>query len=119
MQRVQPFIRFTAEPTITRTRCRFGSQRLLETLWAWLTRLPNTGALPQTSHIFAIDRLLKPQITPGGRDCTGRTGSAQPRAETGSCSRNLLINLNAVELTLTFKGCNFNRLSTSGASLEK
>ena len=60
MQRVQTFIRLTAEPTITRTRCRFGSQRRLETLWAWLTRLPNTGALPQTSHIFAI---LTPQIT--------------------------------------------------------
>ena len=59
MQRVQTFIRFTAEPTMTRTRWRLGSQRRLETLWAWLTRLPNTGALPQTSHIFAIDRLLK------------------------------------------------------------
>src|SRR3954453_2121293 len=38
-------------------------------------------------------------------------------AETASCSRNQLINLNAVELTLTFKGCNFNRLFQSGASL--
>src|SRR3954453_4060257 len=40
-------------------------------------------------------------------------------AETASCSRNQLINLNAVELTLTFKGCNFNRLFQSGASLRR
>ena len=59
MQRVQTFIRFTAEPTITRTRCRFGIQRRLETLCAWLTRFPNTGALPQTSHIFDMVDSLK------------------------------------------------------------
>lgn len=59
MQRVQTCIRLTAEPTITRTLCRFGIQRRLETLWAWLTRFPNTGALPQTSHIFAIVDSLK------------------------------------------------------------
>jgi hypothetical protein len=54
MQRVQTCMRLTAEPTITRTLCRFGIQRRLDTLWAWLTRFPNTGALPHTSHIFAI-----------------------------------------------------------------
>jgi len=59
MQRVQTFIRFTAEPNFTRTLCRFGNQRLLVTLWAWLIRLPKTGAFPQTSHIFAIDDSLK------------------------------------------------------------
>jgi hypothetical protein len=32
MQRVQTFIRLTADPIITLTRCRFGSQRRLETL---------------------------------------------------------------------------------------
>ena len=59
MQRVQTFIRFTAEPTITRMLCRFGIQRRLETLCAWLTRFPNTGALPQTSHIFDMIDSLK------------------------------------------------------------
>src|SRR5688572_18218857 len=64
MQRVQTCIRLTAEPTITRTLCRFGIQRRLETLWAWLTRFPNTGALPQTSHIFAI--FLTPRLVAAG-----------------------------------------------------
>ena len=59
MQRVQTCIRFTAEPTMTRTLCRFGIQRRLETLWAWLTRFPNTGAFPHTSHILAIVDSLK------------------------------------------------------------
>ncbi len=59
MHRVQTFIRFTDEPTRTRTFCRFGIQRRLETLCAWLTRFPNTGALPQTSHIFAMLDSLK------------------------------------------------------------
>src|SRR6266702_3515314 len=54
MQRVQTLIRFTVPLTTARTRCRFGIQRRLVTLWAWLIRFPNTGALPQTSHIFAI-----------------------------------------------------------------
>jgi len=87
MQRVQTCMRFTAEPTITRTLCRFGIQRRLDTLWAWLTRLPNTGALPQTSHIFAIvdssnelaarrplaePRIFHHQITQKGVDCNIR-----------------------------------------------
>ena len=59
MQRVQTFIRLTDEPTRTRTFCRFGIQRRLETLCAWLTRLPNTGALPHTSHIFDMVDSLK------------------------------------------------------------
>jgi hypothetical protein len=58
MQRVQTFIRRTAPPIRTRTRWRFGSHLRLETLWAWLIRFPKTGALPQTSHIFAIPELL-------------------------------------------------------------
>jgi hypothetical protein len=59
MQRVQTFIRFTAEPIFTRIRCRFGIHRRLVTLWAWLIRLPKTGAFPQTSHIFAMETPLK------------------------------------------------------------
>jgi hypothetical protein len=51
---VQTLIRFTALPTFTRTRWRFGIHRRLETLWAWLIRFPKTGALPQTSHILAM-----------------------------------------------------------------
>jgi hypothetical protein len=74
MQRVQTCIRFTAEPTITRTLCKFGIQRRLETLWAWLTRFPNTGALPQTSHIFAIVELPRHAK---GVDCNHRPDSAQ------------------------------------------
>jgi hypothetical protein len=75
MQRVQTFIRFTDEPTITRTRCRFGIQRRLDTLWAWLTRFPNTGAFPQTSHIFAM---LTPSNNAKGVDCNQRADAAQP-----------------------------------------
>jgi hypothetical protein len=58
-QRVQTRMRLTAEPTLTRTLWRFGIQRRLDTLWAWLIRFPNTGALPHTSHIFAMKLLLK------------------------------------------------------------
>jgi hypothetical protein len=54
MQRVHTFIRRTTLPIRTRTLCRFGFQRRLETLWAWLIRFPKTGAFPQTSHILAI-----------------------------------------------------------------
>ena len=36
--------------TTARTRCRFGLNLLWVTLWAWLTRLPNRGPLPQMSH---------------------------------------------------------------------
>ena len=61
MHRVQTERRRTVPSTIARTRCRFGIQRRLETLWAWLIRFPNTGALPQTSHILAMIEL--PQIT--------------------------------------------------------
>jgi hypothetical protein len=74
MQRVQTCIRFTAEPTMTRTLCRFGNQRRLETLWAWLTRFPNTGAFPQTSQLLAI---LTPSNNAKGVDCNHRGASAQ------------------------------------------
>ena len=36
--------------TTARRRCRFGLNRRFVTLWAWLTRLPNWGPLPQMSH---------------------------------------------------------------------
>ena len=58
-QRVQTFIRWTFVPSFTRTRCRFGIQRRLETLCAWLMRFPNTGVLPQTSHFLAMFRAPK------------------------------------------------------------
>ena len=38
----------------TRTRCKFGSQRRLLKLWAWLTLLPTTGPLPQISQRLDI-----------------------------------------------------------------
>ena len=59
LQRVHTLMRFTDLPTRARTRCRFGIQRRDETLWAWLIRFPNTGALPQTSQVFAMEMLLK------------------------------------------------------------
>ena len=40
------------------TRCKFGSQRRLVLLWAWLTLLPVTGPLPHISHFFAMVQLL-------------------------------------------------------------
>jgi hypothetical protein len=64
MHRVQTFIRLTVWPTFVRMRCRFGNHRRLETLWAWLIRFPKTGALPQTSHVFAI--VVLPQIIERG-----------------------------------------------------
>ena len=41
---------WTPLPTTARTRWRLGLKRRWVTLWAWLTRLPNCGPLPQTSH---------------------------------------------------------------------
>jgi hypothetical protein len=84
MQRVQTFIRLTAEPTITRTLCKFGIQRLLDTLWAWLIRFPKTGAFPQTSHILAICCSLFLNHAKGV-DCSHRCGVAQPLS--GSTTR--------------------------------
>jgi hypothetical protein len=105
MQRVQTFIRFTAEPTMTRTRCRFGIQRRLETLWAWLTRFPKTGALPQTSHIFAIvtpSNKRKAEIVTSDlfRRNHERSG-LRPNARNRATYRNL------AELTREIKRCNF------------
>jgi hypothetical protein len=40
------------------TRCRFGSQRLLFLLLAWLTLLPVFGPFPQIAHFFDITKLL-------------------------------------------------------------
>ena len=37
-------------PTTARTDWRFGLKRRWVTLWAWLTRFPNCGPLPQMSH---------------------------------------------------------------------
>jgi hypothetical protein len=59
MQLVQTriFLLFPAD-TATFTLCKFGSQRLLFLLWAWLTLFPVTGFLPHISHILAILKLL-------------------------------------------------------------
>ena len=53
MQAVQTRIRCAPPLTWTRIFWRFGSQRLLLTLCAWLTRLPTMGPFPQTSQRFA------------------------------------------------------------------
>src|SRR5690348_12320537 len=54
MQEVQTRMRFDAPFTMARTVCRLMFQRRLDTLWAWLMRLPNFGPRPQTSHTLAI-----------------------------------------------------------------
>src|SRR6185503_16283838 len=105
MQRVQTFMRPTAEPTFTRTRCRFGIQRRLETLWAWLTRFPKTGALPQTSHILAM-------LTPSNKRkawilISERFSRNHARSSLRPNARNRATYLNLVELTREIKRCNF------------
>src|SRR5687768_11029350 len=57
-QRVQTRIRLMPPLIIARTFCRFGSNRLGLTLWAWLTCRPTTGPLPQISQRLAITALL-------------------------------------------------------------
>ncbi len=60
IQRVHTFMRTVFPPASTvLTRCRFGNQRRLVLLWAWLTLLPVAGPLPQISHLRAI--VLSPQ----------------------------------------------------------
>jgi hypothetical protein len=115
MQRVQTDMRLTAPPIMTRTRWRFGIQRRLETLWAWLTRFPKTGALPQTSHIFAMLEL--PQITRKAQIvvvtwklCNCYAGEIEANA------RNRFTYLNSAELTPLIKGCNFDSPFITGAS---
>jgi hypothetical protein len=56
MQDVQTRIRLGAPFTMAWTSCRLMFQRRFVKLWAWLTRLPNWGPRPQTSHTFAISR---------------------------------------------------------------
>ena len=50
--------RFGDPSTRTRTVCRFGYQRRLVRLLAWLTLLPVTGPLPHTVHTRAIRSIL-------------------------------------------------------------
>jgi hypothetical protein len=60
MQRVQTRILFVAPFTTARTLWMFGSNRRGRTLWAWDTRRPTAGPLPQTSHRMAMsDSLLR------------------------------------------------------------
>ena len=54
MQRVQTFMRRWVLPTTTRIFWMFGYQTRGETLFAWLTRCPCTGLLPQISQELAI-----------------------------------------------------------------
>lgn len=63
-QREQTVIFFT-EPFgwTARTFLRFGFQRLLVTLWAWLMLLPNIGFLPQISQTFAIVQYRKGMLS--------------------------------------------------------
>jgi len=50
MQAVQARIVRRAPLITAWTRRKFGSQRRLVTLWAWLIRFPNVGPLPQISQ---------------------------------------------------------------------
>ena len=54
---VQTRTRLGAPSTSTRTVCRFGYQRRLVRLLAWLTLLPVTGPLPHTVHTRAISSI--------------------------------------------------------------
>jgi len=54
MQRVHTLICLVCPFTNALTLCRFGSQRLLVWLLAWLTLQPVEGFLPQISHIKDI-----------------------------------------------------------------
>jgi hypothetical protein len=53
-------------PTTARTFCRLGLKRRWVTLWAWLTRLPNVGPLPHTSHRCA--KVFLPKGPQSGHD---------------------------------------------------
>jgi hypothetical protein len=54
MQLVQTFIFLTWPLCSVRTRCRFGLNLRLVTLWAWLILLPTIGFFPHISHILDI-----------------------------------------------------------------
>jgi hypothetical protein len=54
MQLVQTIIFLTRPLDTLRTRCKFGLNRRLVTLCAWLTLLPTIGFLPHISHTFDI-----------------------------------------------------------------
>jgi hypothetical protein len=58
MQLVQTVRRFVRPSTFARTSWRFGSQRRLVRLWAWLMLLPLTGFFPQISQTFAMVFLI-------------------------------------------------------------
>ena len=55
MHCVHTRIRRVTPPTWARTRCRFGYQRRLVLLLAWLMLCPVMGPLPQISHTRAIE----------------------------------------------------------------
>jgi len=59
IQRVQTRTCMPLPPEVAiLTRCRFGSQRLLFLLLAWLTLLPVVGPFPQIAHFFDMTKLL-------------------------------------------------------------
>lgn len=53
-QRVQTYTRLGAPSTIARTRWMLGFQERLVAMWEWLTELPWSAFLPQTSHLYAM-----------------------------------------------------------------
>jgi hypothetical protein len=64
-QRVQTFIRFTEPlPSTTWSFWRLGYQTRFVLLLAWLTLLPTTGPLPQTSQTLAITDTSQKEISP-------------------------------------------------------
>ena len=54
MQDTQTRILLPAPLTTARTRCKFGRQRRLDSLWAWLMRCPDMGFFPQIAQIWGI-----------------------------------------------------------------
>src|SRR5262249_31578913 len=65
-QRVHTRMDFTVPSRFARTRCRFGFQRRLVLLLAWLTLLPTEGPLPQTLQILAIVVCSQGTVIPNG-----------------------------------------------------
>ena len=54
MQFVQTIIFFILPFDTARTRCKFGLNRRLVTLWAWLTLFPTIGFFPHISQTLDI-----------------------------------------------------------------
>ena len=80
-QEVHTWMRFGVPFTMARTRCTFGFQRRFVRRCEWLSRIPNRGALPQTSHTEAIAHSsIGASSVPGGP-----RGAKHPEVPSAGC----------------------------------